>query len=121
MRFSFNSNSTLLNRNSNHSTKVSSPRILSHKHLTYFPLLNCTLFKKTSLLLIKLSATSFLSDFIVIKIITLLILLILVLVSAKLIYIRIPISKRNAEMHFKKLDFITMREIIIICSILTLQ
>ena len=117
MRFSFKSNSTLSNRRSNHSKKVSSPLILSHKHLNYFPLMNFRLFQMESGLLMTLSATIFLSFFHFMLIYTKLILLILGIENAKLICIRIPKSKRHAEMQIKMLDLMTMREMIFFHSI----
>ena len=64
-----------------------------------------------------LSATIFLSFLHVMLICTKLILLISGIPNAKLIYIRIPKSKRNAEMQIKKLDFMTTREMIFFHSI----
>jgi hypothetical protein len=105
MRFSFKDNSTLSNRRLNHSTKVSSPCILSQKHLNYFLIINCTLNYLHSMLM-RLSVTKFtLILHVKLSITKRFFPMILLRINAGLIYIRILKSKRNAEMQIKKLDF----------------
>ena len=106
MRFSFSSNSTLSKRRPNHSTKVSFPRILSQKHLNYFLIMDCMLIYLHSVSM-RLSVTKFTSNLNVMLSITKRIsTIILRMIIAGLIYIRIPKSKRNAEIQIKNLDFI---------------
>jgi hypothetical protein len=106
MRFSFSSNSTLSNRRPNHSTKVSFPRILSLKHLNYFPIINCSLIYLKKMLM-RLSVTKFTSNLnVMLRITERILSMILWMIFAGLIYIRIAKSKRNAEMQIKKLDLI---------------
>ena len=117
MRFSFSSNSTLSDRRPNHSSKLSSTLILTRKHLNYFPIMNCKLVQKQQLLMI-LSVAVSPSNFIVIMGSTKLILLMIRIYIARLIYIRIPKSKRNAEVQIKLRDFIKL--IIFIISVVPL-
>jgi hypothetical protein len=116
MRFSFNSNSTLSNRRPNHSSKLSSTLILTHKHLNYFPIMNWPLVYKQLLMI--LSAAVSPSNFIVMMGSTKLILLMIRIYIARLIYIRIPKSKSNAEVQIKLRDFIKL--IIFIISVVPL-
>ena len=112
MRFSFSSNSTLSNRRQNRSTKVTSPRFLSQKHLNYFPIIICTLICLDSMLM-RLSVTKFTLILHVMLSITKRILpIVLNMIDATLIYIRILKSKRNAEMRIKNLDLIKMVDFI---------
>ena len=112
MRFSFSSNSTLSNRRQNRSTKVTSPRFLSQKHLNYFPIIICTLICLNSMLM-RLSVTKFTLILHVMLSITKRILpIVLNMIDATLIYIRILKSKRNAEMRIKNLDLIKMVDFI---------
>jgi hypothetical protein len=112
MRFSFSSNSTLSNRRQNRSTKVTSPRFLSQKHLNYFPIIICTLICLDSMLM-RLSVTKFTLILHVMLSITKRILpIVLKMIDATLIYIRILKSKRNAEMQIKNLDLIKMVDFI---------
>ena len=118
MTFSLNNNWTLSNRRSKHSTKVNSLSILSLKHLNYFLIFIWTLFLLENLKM-TLFVAIFPSVFIVMVWNTKRIFLMLGILVAIQIYIRIPKSKKNAEMQIKKLDFI--KTIIFMNSIKSLK